>query len=114
MKHKDKRGKGYSATYLRTVSNQLASIFNHAVRYYGLLASPVSKVVRLGSVQPGKMQFWTKEGHLSFADPMMDKPLSYLAFEILYWTGIREGELLAITPDAFNLEKRLLSITKSY
>ena len=45
---------------------------------------------------------------------MMDKPLSYYAFEILYWCGIREGELLALTPADFDLDKGLLSITKSY
>lgn len=44
----------------------------------------------------------------------MDKPLSYYAFEILYWCGIREGELLALTPADFDLDKGLLSITKSY
>ena len=26
----------------------------------------------------------------------MDKPLSYYAFEMLYWCGVREGELLAL------------------
>lgn len=35
---------------------------------------------------------------------MADKPISYYAFEILYWTGIREGELLALTPGDFNFE----------
>ena len=45
---------------------------------------------------------------------MMDKPQSYYAFEVLYWCGIREGELLALTPADFDLDKGLLSITKSY
>jgi integrase len=45
---------------------------------------------------------------------MMDKPRSYYAFEILYWCGIREGELLALTPADFDFEKGTLSITKSY
>lgn len=44
----------------------------------------------------------------------MDKPQSYYAFEVLYWCGIREGELLALTPVDFDLDKGLLSITKSY
>ena len=44
----------------------------------------------------------------------MDKPQSYYAFEVLYWYGIREGELLALTPADFDLDKGLLSITKSY
>ena len=44
----------------------------------------------------------------------MDKPLSYYAFEVLYWTGIRCGELLALTPSDFLFETSELSITKSY
>lgn len=44
---------------------------------------------------------------------MADKPISYYAFEMLYWTGIREGELLALTPADFNL-KETLRINKSY
>ena len=60
------------------------------------------------------MLFWTKEEYLKFAETIMDKPQSYYAFEVLYWCGIREGELLALTAADFDLEKGLLSITKSY
>ena len=44
----------------------------------------------------------------------MDKPLSFYAFEVLYWCGVREGELLALTPADFDFEKRTLTINKSY
>jgi integrase len=45
---------------------------------------------------------------------MMDKPISYYAFEMLYWCGIREGELLALTPADFNFDRGTVSINKSY
>lgn len=44
----------------------------------------------------------------------MDKPLSYYAFEMLYWCGVREGELLALTPADFDFEKQTVTISKSY
>ncbi len=44
----------------------------------------------------------TKEEYKKFFYAMMDKPLSFYAFEILYWTGIRVGELLALTPKDFD------------
>ena len=44
----------------------------------------------------------------------MDKPLSYYAFELLYWCGIREGELLALTPADFDFRNETLRINKSY
>lgn len=44
----------------------------------------------------------------------MDKPMSYYAFEMLYWCGLREGELLALTPADFDFEKRTVTINKSF
>ena len=68
----------------------------------------------MGKKKNREMLFWTKEEYLKFADAMMDKPLSYYAFEMLYWTGIREGELLALTPADFDFEKRTVTINKSF
>ena len=68
----------------------------------------------MGKKKNREMLFWTKEEYLKFADVMMDKPMSYYAFEMLYWTGIREGELLAITPADFDFEKRTVTINKSF
>ena len=112
--HKDSNGKPYSATYLRTINNQLNAIFNHAERYYDLTSNPCRKVTKMGSKKGGEMNFWTKQEYLRFSEAIMDKPLSFYAFEVLYWCGIREGELLALTPADFDLDKGLLSITKSY
>lgn len=60
------------------------------------------------------MKFWTKEEYKKFANEMMDKSVSYYAFEMLYWCGIREGELLALTAGDFDFEKGTVTINKSY
>lgn len=112
--HEKKGGGKYSKTYLRTVNNILASVFNHAVRYYGLESNPMHKVGKIGSAKADEMQFWTKDEYLAFSEEIMDKPTSHAIFEVLYWTGIREGEALALTPSDFDFDKGLLSITKSY
>ena len=44
----------------------------------------------------------------------MDKTLSYYAFQMLYWTGIREGELLALTSADFDFERETVKISKTY
>ena len=44
----------------------------------------------------------------------MDKPISFYAFEMLYWCGLREGELLALTPADLDFEKCTVRINKSY
>lgn len=111
----DGSGQPYSPTYLRTICNQLSAIFNHAIRYYGLSNNPLLRTGKIGSKKSlVEMQFWTRDEYLAFRKQVMDKPLSFLAFEVLYWTGIREGELLALTPKDFNFEKSIISINKSY
>ena len=62
----------------------------------------------------GEMKFWTKEEYLTFSRAMMNKEESYHAFEILYWCGIHLGELLALTAEDFDFEKKTLRINKSY
>lgn len=114
LNYRDGKGKPYSPTYLKTLHNQLSAIFNHGVRYYGLKSNPAAIAGNMGSEKHKEMLFWTKEEYLKFADAMMDKPRSFYAFEVLYWCGIREGELLALTPADFDFEKGTLSITKSY
>ena len=42
------------------------------------------------------------------------KPYSYHAFQILYWCGLRVGELLALTPQDIDFDNKVIRITKSY
>lgn len=105
---------GYSQTYLRTINNQLTAIFNYAVKYYDLKNNPCRKAGSMGKNQADEMNFWTKEEFLNFADAIIDKQDSYTAFTTLYWTGMRIGELLALTPADVDFEEKTISITKSY
>ena len=83
--------------YKRQVHNQLSAIFNHAIRYYGLQVNPAQRAGNMGTEERREMLFWTREEYTRFSEAMMDKPISFYAFEMLYWCGIREGELLALT-----------------
>ena len=114
LAYRDEKKKPYSQTYLKTLHNQLSAIFNHAVRYYELRSNPAAKAGNMGSEEHKEMLFWTKEEYKKFSFEMMDKPVSFYAFEMLYWCGIREGELLALTPADFDFEKGTVSINKSY
>ena len=114
INYKDDNGKPLSPVYLKTIHNQISAIFNHAVRYYNLRENPCKKAGSMGKKKNREMLFWTKEEYLKFAEVMMDKPQSYYAFEMLYWCGIREGELLALTPADFDFDKNTVSISKSY
>ena len=105
---------GYSPTYLKTINNQVSAIFNYAVRYYDLKSNPCAKAGSMGKSKAEEMDFWTGEEFRRFIDSVMNKRLSYMAFMTLYWTGMRLGELRALTPADFDFETNMLSITKSY
>ena len=111
---RDDNDRPYAQTYLRTIQNQLSAIMNHACRYYGLPENPCIKAGKMGKAKAKEMLFWTKEEYLTFSETMKEKPVSYYAFEILYWCGIRVGELLALTRGDIDLEKRKLRISKSF
>ena len=114
IKSRDKNGKKYSPVYLKTVHNQLSAIFNHAVKFYGLKENPAAKVGNMGKAKSREMLFWTQDEYQKFAFAVMDKPVSFYAFEMLYWCGIREGELLALTAEDFDFERGTVTINKSY
>ncbi len=106
--------KDYSPTYLRNVHSQLSSVFNYAVKYYDLRSNPCTKAGSMGKKNADEMNFWTKEEFNVFCDSIMDKHAAYAGFMILYWTGIRIGELLALTSEDIDFEKQTLSVSKSY
>lgn len=104
----------YAPTYLKTIHNQLSAIFNYAVRYYDLPRNPCTQAGSMGKGKAEEMKFWTQEEFEVFIEYVKDKPVSYYAFLTMYWTGVRVGELLALTLEDFNAEEKTLSIRKSF
>lgn len=86
--------KNLSKTYERMIQNQINALFNHAQRIYNLKENPCKKVKRMGKSDADKLDFWTKEEYETFISGVNKQSEDYLMFEILFWTGIREGELL--------------------
>ena len=106
--------KGYSKTYERMIQNQLNALFNHAQRIYNLKENPCKKVKKMGKSDANKLEFWTKAEYDRFIAGIEQGSEDYLIFEILFWTGIREGELLALSLSDFDMSGNLLHINKTY
>ena len=68
----------------------------------------------MGKEKSKEMLFWTKDEYLKFIEYVADKPISFYAFEIFYWCGLRMGELLALTPEDFDFKNNTIRINKSY
>lgn len=104
----------YSKSYLKTIQAQLSAIMNHAVRLYGLKSNPVHAAGPIGGEDKTiEMEIWTPEEYRAFAKAIEDDIETFTAFEVLYWGGLRLGEMLALTKDDVDLENNEIHITKS-
>ena len=103
LNYKNEDGEAYSPVYLRSMNSQLSAIFNHAARYYNLKDNPCKKAGCMGKKKNREMLFWTKEEYMKFDEAIMDKPLSFYAFEMLYWCGIRELEICCCQRNRFGV-----------
>lgn len=106
--------KGFSEAYLRMIQNQLTSLFTHASRIYDLQINPCKKVKRMGNSDSRSLNFWTTGEYQKFIQTMEQGSRYYLIFEMLFWTGCRIGELLALTKEDINFDSNQISITKTY
>ncbi len=106
--------KGYSTTYLKLINTQLVAMLNYAVKYCNLRENPCHKAGTIGKSRAKEMQFWTKEEFYRFLACVENKPTSSEAFQILFWTGIRSGELLALTAEDLDFKTKTIRINKTY
>ena len=104
----------YSQTYLKKINTELNSIINYAKRFYDLNTNPCGKAGTIGKAKAEEMDYWTYDEYIAFREGIKDKSLSYICFEVLYWTGMREGELLALSPADIDLDNKTISINRTY
>lgn len=108
-----KTNKPYAPTYLKSINNQLTAIFNYAVKFHNLKNNPVHKVGSIGAKNAPEKEIWSLEEFTIFIDLVEDKEL-HLGFNILYWSGCRIGELLALTWQDIDFNRNTVNIDESY
>ncbi len=103
----------YSQTYLKSVHNQISAIFNFACKYYKLPSNPARVCGSMGKKNADDMNFWTVDEFNKFINAS-DNPMYTVIYQVLFWTGVRIGECLALTLNDFDFEVRTVSINKNY
>jgi integrase len=109
----DLMGLDYSPTYLKTINNQLVAVLNYAVKFYGLSSNPCHAAGSMGKKDADVMKFWTYEQFSRFI-VCVNKWPARVGFELLFWTGVRIGELLALCEEDFDFDRGTVSITKNF
>lgn len=108
------RENGYKPTYLRMLNNQLTALFTHAHNIYNLKDNPCKKIKKMGKSDADKFSFWTKTEYDKFISTLDKSDPYHLIFQILFWTGCREGELLALTSNDIDMNECTIRIDKTY
>lgn len=106
--------KGLSVKYLNKINSLLKNIFNYAVQSYGLEFNPVVKTFKESKekIVTEKLRYITKDEFDKFIS-VIDDPMYYLLFNVLFYTGLRKGELLCLTWRDVDLDNKFISITKT-
>ena len=88
-------GKALSDSYLRTIQSQFNSVINYAHSKGYLKSNPLADIKNMG-IKDKRVVFWSPEEYERFAYHAMNYPEYYYAYEILYWCGLRQGEMFAL------------------
>lgn len=88
---------GFADTYLKSINAELSAIFNYAMKFYRLSQNPCLSAGYMGKSKANAMKIWTLDDYNRFIS-FENKSYGKIAFDLFFWTGIREGELLGLTP----------------
>lgn len=108
---------GYAHGFLFRIHRILSTIFNFAMKYYGLPKNPANLAGSMGKNKPKEeMRFLTLEefSRLYAALVADNERIFAAAFSFLFLTGCRRGEMLALTAADFDFEAGTVFISKTY
>lgn len=103
--------KGYSDAYLDRMQNMLTTILNYAVKYYNLPVNPCDKAGHMGK-RTRSQKFWTVDEFNQIIATVTD-PAAHTALMVLFYSGMRFGELIALNLGDFDFNSNTINITKS-
>ena len=89
--------KGYSYKYLSSLHGAMVTILNYAIKFFGLKSNIAQQIGNFSkrNIKPSQIDFWTYEEYQKFINIVDD--LVYKTFyETLYFTGMRQGEAIAL------------------
>ncbi|MCD8231464.1 MAG: site-specific integrase [Clostridiales bacterium] len=110
---KSQKGEPLAPGYLQNLFTELSSVFNFAVRFYGLSVNPCQIAGNTMGKKKKSLTFWVKDEFDRFIATFDKTDPFYTAFLILYYGGLRIGELQALTVGDIDQEAGAITINKT-
>lgn len=115
---KDIMHRGFAPTTLKSLQARLSSIFNYARRYYRLAMNPAVQAGSMGSLRrKNEYRIWTRkelETFCTYIEQHSRQPQRALVYRVLFYSGMRPAEALALHDTDIDFKRQQLSITKSF
>lgn len=117
----------YSDTYLYTVNNLLKSIFLYAEKHFDLKDNPAKLLDSIGKARNNHFNYWAQSDFQTFLMTLTNEDIIkkaqikrhidtyplYVAFNLLYYSGLRLGELLALTKADLDFNQNNIRVNKT-
>ena len=115
---KKNNNKKLSENTKSSLFSALKSLFSWAVKYHGLNENPCKNLGSFGTKKnQNEMNIWSFEEFDTFINKLNEFGKKYfvemMAFKTLFWTGMRVGELMALTFGDVDLENKMININKT-
>ena len=104
--------KNYSDSYLYKHDTVFRTIYHFGTKRCKLPFDAFDGVEKIGKATTRSLTFWTLEQYRAFYKTL-EKPVHKMAFEVLFYCGLRIGELFALTAGDVDLDEKVIHITKS-
>lgn len=105
---------GYSNTYINTVNKQLVAIFNFAIKFYGLQQNPATLAGNIGAKKPDKEMNILTPDQFDILIESVDNIEIKTIFTILFYSGLRIGELQALTWNDIDMQRHMIQVNKTF
>lgn len=107
--------KGYSDSYVNKIDTEFRTVYRFGVKRCKLPFDIFSNVKKIGK-QTKRVDFWTHEQYKAFYAVICEQvksPVPKMAFQVLFYCGLRIGELLALTAGDVDIGNLVIHINKS-
>ncbi len=111
-KFQDKVLDGNSTAHVKKMHTVLSAVFNFAIKQEYTKVNPARTVGNIDIAEDKHIDYWTLEEFKSFIN-IVDDFLYYTLFMTLYYSGMRKGELLALTWGDIDFENSTINIDKT-
>lgn len=103
----------YTNSSMKNIRRNLSAIMNFAVNFYKLEKNIVNIVELPRKHEKVKLKYWTLEQFKAFENELRT-PSQIALFNILFWSGMRKGEVLALRICDVGLDTGMIDVNKSW